>query len=97
MTNNTDLKIIKLTSIISAKLAGIDFSKPLSQKDYDDVYEALIEHQVIFFRNQLLTPETHKVFGRTIHSLVKKHPITGKPFYMLIQDLLIKIVGRCTV
>ena len=47
--DSTDLKIIKLTSIISAKLAGIDFSKPLSQKDYDDVYEALIEHQVIFF------------------------------------------------
>ena len=49
MTNDADLKAIKLASIIGAKLTGIDFSKPLSQKDYDDVYEALIEHQVIFF------------------------------------------------
>ena len=35
-----NLKAIKLTPTIGAELTGIDFSKPLNQKDCDAIYDA---------------------------------------------------------
>ena len=92
-----NLKAIKLTPTIGAELTGIDFSKPLNQKDYDAIYDALIEHQVIFFRNQSLTPNAHvnfaKSFGSAIHPVVKLHPVTKKPFLYANPAFTFQIVG----
>lgn len=52
-----ELKANRLTPVIGAELTGLYFSTPLNQADYDAVYAALIEHQVIFFRDQHLSPE----------------------------------------
>ena len=70
-----NLKAIKLTPTIGAELTGIDFSKPLNQKDCDAIYNALIEHQVIFFRNQSLTPDVHVNFAKSFGEPEPPHPV----------------------
>lgn len=47
----------------AAELAGVDLSKPLSQGDWDAIYQAFVEHKVIAFRDQQLNAEQFHAFG----------------------------------
>ena len=47
-----NFKIQKTTPAIGAEISGIDLMETVSDDLLEAVYEALIEHQVIFFRNQ---------------------------------------------
>ena len=49
--------------IIGAEVSGIDISKPLDEDVLGEVNKALLEHQVIFFRDQKMGLERHKAFG----------------------------------
>ena len=52
----TDYQINNLTPTIGAEISGIDLSKDLNSQNLDNIYKNLIEHKVIFFRNQNLKP-----------------------------------------
>src|SRR5262245_40297272 len=63
------LTLDKLTPVIGAELAGIDLSKPLSDRQLDEIHRALLENLVIFFRDQTLPAEQHLAFGRLFGDL----------------------------
>lgn len=63
------ITIDKLTPIIGAEIGGVDLSKPLSNRQQDEIHRALAENLVIFFRDQQLTPEQHMSFGRLFGDL----------------------------
>ena len=65
----------KLTPAIGAELCNIDLSRRLSQQNLDAIYTALIEHQVIFFRDQTISPEDHLVFARSFGEPQSSHPV----------------------
>lgn len=59
---------------IGAEIIGVDLSQAISPALFAEINTALNEHHVIYFRDQQLTDEDHKRFGRlfgTLHS----HPI----------------------
>lgn len=64
----------KLTPSIGAEIGGVDLSSGISDQTIEEINEALVEHQVIFFRDQHLSPEQHKEFGRRFGSL-HTHPV----------------------
>lgn len=68
------MKIEKVTPIIGAEISDICLNN-LSGKDCDDIYEALIENKVIFFRDQNLTPEAHIAFAHSFGEPEPPHPI----------------------
>jgi taurine dioxygenase len=78
----------KLTPIIGAEIDGIDLSKPLSNRQQDEIHRALAENLVIFFRDQHLSHEQHLGFGRLFGDL-HVHPAApteaGKPELMIIH------------
>ena len=53
-----------LSPIIGAEVSGVDISKPLDKDVLEEVNRALLDHQVIFFRDQKMGLERHKAFGR---------------------------------
>ena len=63
------LTIDKLTPIIGAEVGGIDLSKPLSNRQQDEIHRALAENLVIFFRDQHITQDQHLAFGRLFGDL----------------------------
>lgn len=69
------ISVHKLTPAIGAELSNIDLSKPQRQEVFDEIYAALIEHQVIFFRNQLISPDDHLAFARSFGEPQAPHPI----------------------
>lgn len=69
------LNIRKLTPAIGAELSGIDLDGPLDKKILDEIYEALITHQVIFFRNQNISPENHLALACSFGQPQPPHPV----------------------
>ncbi len=63
------IEVKPLSPIIGAEIAGVDISKPLGNQTYQEIYNALMEHQVIFFRDQEMNLDEHKAFGRLFGEL----------------------------
>ncbi len=58
---------------LGAEVSGIDLAEPLSETDFDALHRAFLEHQVIFFRDQALDPDSHKELGQRFGDL-NVHP-----------------------
>ena len=52
---HTGLTIEPLTPAIGAEIGGVEFNRPLDPETLDGIYRALVDHLVIFFRNQDIT------------------------------------------
>ena len=61
---NTAIVVQQLTPAIGAEISGIALSDTLSDRQISDIRQALLDHGVIFFRNQSLDVEAHKVLAR---------------------------------
>jgi taurine dioxygenase len=49
---------------VGAEIGGVDMSRPLDETTLAAVRQALLDHLVIFFRDQAITPEQHLAFAR---------------------------------
>ena len=65
----------RITPALGAVISGPDFSKPLTSDVHDQIYQALIEHQVIFIRGADISPENHLDFARSFGELDEPHPL----------------------
>src|SRR5262245_55028980 len=62
MTYET-VQVRKLTGGCGAEVLGVDVTA-MSNRQWDEVQAAFVEHGVIFFRDQKLTPEQHRALAR---------------------------------
>jgi taurine dioxygenase len=67
------IEVKKLTPHIGAEISGVDLSRPLGNQQFQEVHDALMENLVVFFRDQHLTHDQHKSFGRLFGDLAL-HP-----------------------
>jgi len=67
--NTVRLELRKTTPKCGAEVLGVDLSRPLDDVQIDALRSALAEHCVLFFRNQKMTPEQQKAFGRRFGEL----------------------------
>lgn len=63
------IEVSPLTGALGAEIRGVDLSSDLDDETFDEVRRAWLEHLVIFFRDQRLTPEQHLAFGRRFGTL----------------------------
>lgn len=75
MTYET-IDVRPITPRIGAEIHGIDLSQPLGNQTFTEVHDALMEHQVIFFRDQEMTIDEHKAFAKSFGDL-HIHPAFG--------------------
>ena len=67
------IQVEKLTPHAGAEIRGVDLSRPLDERTFKEIHAALIDNGVIFFRDQHLTPDQQKAFGRLFGEL-HMHP-----------------------
>ena len=67
-------KIIKEDSALGATITDIDLKQPLDEKLTVFIAKALAENEVIFFRNQDITPEQHRAFALNFGQF-QSHPV----------------------
>lgn len=68
------LSIERLSPNIGAVVTGVDFSQPLHVELKDELEQALLTHQVLFFRKQPISPAQQAKFASQFGSL-HIHPI----------------------
>lgn len=66
---NSGIEITPLTGHIGAEIHGVDLRTPLDDETFETLHGALLEHLVIFFREQAITPDQHVAFGRCFGDL----------------------------
>lgn len=72
------IEVTPLTPVIGAEIGGVDLSQPLGNHQFNEIHDALMAHQVIFFRDQDISREQHKDFGRRFGPL-HIHPSAPGP------------------
>lgn len=82
------LEIRKLTPVIGAEIFGVDLSRPLTNAELQGIHDALMQHLVVFFRDQTLDHDQQKALGRHFGEL-HVHPaapsVPGHPEVMIIH------------
>ena len=73
----TTLVFDRLSPTIGAEVSGIDLGAPLGDDVIAEVRAGLLEHKVLFFREQAITTEEHLAFARRFGDL-EVHPVTPK-------------------
>ena len=58
------VEVVRCHRSIGAEIRGVDLSTSLPDTIFQAIYAALLEHKIIFFRNQNITTEQHINFGR---------------------------------
>ena len=74
--NNGQISINPVSGALGAEISGVDLSQPLDNKTFSDIYQAFLDHLVIFFRDQKLTPDQQKTFSQRFGKL-HIHPLTA--------------------
>ena len=49
------IEVKPATAAIGAEISGVDLARPLGNQQFQEVHDALMAHQVVFFRDQKLT------------------------------------------
>lgn len=68
------LTITPLSSALGAQISGVDISQPLNLEQRDAIEQALLKHQVLFLREQPITPQQQARFAAYFGDL-HIHPI----------------------
>ena len=68
-------KVEAITPAIGAEVSGVSLNKDLNSDTVEKIYNALIKHQVIFFREQNLTPESHLKLAKSFGDIDPGHPV----------------------
>lgn len=84
-----NIKVHKLTPTLGAEVTGVDLSRPLAPEQVSTIRQAFLENSVIVFRDQHLSIDQHKAFGRLFGEL-HVHPsatntVPGHPEVLLIR------------
>ena len=68
------IQVTRVARALGAVVSGVDISKDLEQSVIDRLGELLVEHQILFFREQPISPQAQARFAARFGSL-HVHPI----------------------
>ncbi|SEN45633.1 taurine dioxygenase [Pseudomonas sp. ok272] len=82
------LTITPLSSALGAQISGVDLAQPLNVEQRDAIEQALLKHQVLFFRDQPINPRQQAHFAANFGDL-HIHPIypnvPGQPEVLILD------------
>lgn len=90
MTIDTALSaaVHPLTVNIGAEITGIDAAGPASEEEFAFIRQALLDHRVVFLRDQHLDYESQVAFARRFGPLTLGHPTIPSPEgYPLLEEI----------
>lgn len=87
-TDTNSLTIKPVTTALGAEISGVDLSGPLSANTVEALRQALLDHLVIFFRDQDLTAEQYLAFAHAIGEPMEYPFVNGLPGASLITPVV---------
>ena len=72
-STSTGIHVRKVGAACGAEISNVDLAQPLDDATFEAIQSAFVEHQVVVFRDQNITTEQQKIFGRRFGELTV-HP-----------------------
>ncbi len=82
------IEVKPLNPRLGAVVGGVDLRQSLGNQQFDELHRAWMEHSVLFFRDQELSIEQHKAFGKKfgpLHIHPGSPPPGGHPEIIVIH------------
>ena len=84
------ISVSPVAGALGAEISGVDLGS-LSDAAFAEIRAALLEHQVVFFRDQELTRDQHKAFGRRfgtlhVHPFLQPLKDEGYPEFVVLES-----------
>lgn len=94
--NATDTRqtfeIRPLDAALGAEVIGLDLSRPLSAEDFRRIHRAHLDHHVVVFRDQRITPAQQIAFSRRFGPLqihvLHQFQLAGHPEILIVSNVL---------
>src|SRR6185295_14367011 len=74
------ISVRKISGALGAEISGVDLAEAQSNESFAAIHQAFLDHQVIFFRDQLMSPAQHVAFARRFG------PISIHPYAPSLPD-----------
>ena len=84
MLGMTQIQVQRIAGAVGAEIHGVDLATGLSAQLAAQVRQVLLEHQVIFFRNQQLDADQYLRFAQAMGEPVEYPFVKGLPGYPVI-------------
>lgn len=92
VSNGQAFEIIPFDGAVGAEIIGLDLTRPLSDADFARVHRAHLDHHVVVFRDQRITPEQQIAFSRRFGELhihvLKQFLLTGHPEILIVSNIV---------
>ncbi len=82
------IEVKALNPAIGARITGVDLAEPLDDETFDALNEALLDHLVLHFPEQNLTPAAHIAFTERFGA-VEPHPLGSRKGHPEFDNLLV--------
>ena len=88
MRNYRHIEVKPIAGALGAEIAGVDMARDLDDEVVAEVRHALLDHLVIFLRNQKATPQQHLAFARRFGDPIEYPQLKGLPEAPMITPVV---------
>jgi taurine dioxygenase len=88
LRNYSHIQVHPIDGALGAEIDGVDISKPLEGETISEIRQAFLDHLVIFFRDQLLTPQEQLTFARQFGEPMEYPQLKGLPDCPLVTAVI---------
>jgi len=86
-----DFQIRPLDAAVGAEVIGLDLSQPLAEEDFRRIHRAHLDHHVVVFRDQRITPAQQIDFSRRFGALeihvLHQFQLAGHPEILIVSNV----------
>lgn len=87
-----DFAVRPLDAALGAEVVGLDLNRPLSAEDFRRIHRAHLDHHVVVFRNQRITPDQQIAFSRRFGPLqihvLHQFQLSNHPEILIVSNVL---------
>jgi taurine dioxygenase len=77
---------------LGAEIVGLDLNRPLSQRDFQRIHKAHLDHHLLVFRDQRITPQQQVDFSRRFGPLqihvLRNFQLPSNPEVLIISNII---------
>ena len=80
--------ITPIAGALGAEIGGVDLGQPLETDIVAEIRQALLDHLVIFFRDQAMTSDHYMAFAKAFGTPIEYPLVKGVDGYPLITEIV---------
>ena len=84
----SQIDVHPVSGALGAEITGVDISLPLDAEVVSEIRKALLEHLVIFFQNQIITPQQQLNFAEQFGLPIEYPQLKGLPECPLVTEVI---------